>query len=85
MKLKTCVFLCTLSLSSLSYAQNGDPLDLNSIRSTYYDITLSSKFGSGLIPGQGVDMSDPYNPHSSPLSPFIQQVPSETDKRSIYN
>jgi len=63
-----------------SYAQTvaGDPLDTNSIKRDSFELTLSSQFGSGLEPGAGVNMANPFLPRSAPISPFLQTSSSLT-------
>jgi hypothetical protein len=61
----------------------GDPLDLNSVKQDFYEIVLSSAMGGGLQPGDGVNMTDPFNPRQTPFSPFHTDAPTNLSSRQI--
>jgi hypothetical protein len=63
------ILLGTLALAD---PPTGEPVDLNSIRRDTYDVQLSSKVGAWVVPGTGVDMSDPYTPNVVANSPFAK-------------
>lgn len=48
----------------------GQPVDINAIRKDTYDVQLSGQIGTWIVPGTGVDMSDPYTPDVVANSPF---------------
>jgi hypothetical protein len=86
LNMKKAWILPLLALETLACSGvfgQGDPIDQNSVKRDHYDVVLSSAFGSGLDPGDGVDMSDPYNPHRAPFAPFHSPVQQSVAARQM--
>lgn len=66
------LFSATLRSAFAQSPPTGEPLDVNSIRQDLYEIQLSAGFGSGIIPGTGVNMEEPLFPKQVPFSPFLE-------------
>ncbi len=79
----TLLALGFLTSSASGQQIAGDPLDSNSIKKDFYEIVLSSGIGGGLQPGDGINMSDPFNPRPTPFSPFHTDAPQSLATRQI--